>query len=191
MDDSDWFTVIAGFFVLGALLVGAVAVLEEAPPGRAAVSDGPSGSVDHLYLTIAFDPALGYDQYFPANFSVPADALVLVTITNYDNGSNPVPAAARAVTGTVGGTETVTTGTPAATETVAGLPPGDLAHTFTIPQLGLNVPIPSAMSVAAPSITSFAAFFNGTGTLSWICQAPCDPVSMMTPGFMSGTVTLE
>jgi hypothetical protein len=34
-------------------------------------------------------------------------------------------------------------------------------------------------------------FFNETGVLTWMCQAPCDPASMMMIGYMSGIVTVD
>lgn len=191
MKDPDWFSVMAGFVVLGVLVIAAVAIVEEAPAARPASVGSAAGSPDFLYLTISFNPVTGFDEYFPANFSVPAHTLVVITITNFDNGSNPVPASLRAVSGTVGNTESVTEGNPSTTDTIAGLPPGGLAHTFSIAQIGLNAPIPSAPSSASPSVTSFDVYFNATGALLWMCQAPCDPVSMMMPGFMSGTVTVD
>jgi hypothetical protein len=190
MRDSDWYTVLAGFFILGVLVIGAVAIVEESPGIYGSPKADPN-SPDYLYLTISFNPVTGNDEYFPANFTVPVDTLVMIIVTNFDNGTNPVPSLLRSVTGTVGDTELVTEGNPTTTTSVAALAPGSLSHTFSIMQIELNAPIPPAPSGSSPSVTSFGVYFNQTGTFDWMCQAPCNPVSMETPGLMSGIVTVE
>jgi hypothetical protein len=145
---------------------------------------------DHLYLTISFDPYTGLDQYFPANFSVPANVPVTITITNYDNGTNLVPAAFAQVLGTVGGTETVTNATLHQTA-VSSVPTNQVTHTFTLisSPYDINVPIPAAQGTT-PTVVTFTAVFTATGQFVWHCMAPCDMAAMDTPGFMTGTVTV-
>ncbi len=147
---------------------------------------------EYLFLTIGFDYATGLDRYFPANFTVPTHTPVLVTITNYDNASNPVPAAVAAVQGTVGNVETMQASSAAEGMTMTAVPAGDVAHTFTMDSGGyaMSVPIPAANSLADPMIVTFRAYFNITGAFDWHCMAPCDASSMATPGFMRGTVTV-
>ena len=58
---------------------------------------------------------------------------------------------------------------------------------------GFNVPIPSAINSPEGGIgatVTFFAYFNETGTFTWNCEAPCDPFSMATDGFMTGTMTV-
>lgn len=195
MREQTWFNVVAGVV---ALAVVAGLFLGASLSGGSATASGStppaSPSVDHLYLTVAFNPVTGLDEYFPANFTVPAHTLVIVTITNYDNGTNPVPAAVANVIGTVGGTESVVyPGTSAAT-TVSSVDITDIAHTFSVPVAGggyaLNAPIPAAGPTGLPTTVSFGTYFNQTGDLVWMCMAPCDPGSMVTPGFMTGTITV-
>lgn len=151
----------------------------------AAPAVATTSSAEHLYLSVAYNPFTGLDEYFPANFSVPANVPVTITITNYDNGTNTVPAAYGQVLGTVGGTETVN---GVAVTSVAG---DQIAHTFTIVSspYSINVPIPAAQD-QTPTVVSFTVVFATTGQFEWHCMAPCDDAAMTTPGFMTGAVTV-
>ncbi len=145
---------------------------------------------DHLYLAIAYDPYTGLDQYFPANFSVPANVPVIITITNYDNGTNPVPAAFSQVLGTVGGTATIANAT-ATGVAVTSIPADQVAHTFTLitGPYTINVPVPAAQGTTPTSVT-FTVVFTSAGQFEWHCMAPCDNAAMTTPGLMTGFVTV-
>ena len=154
---------------------------------------GPTTAGDeYLFLTIGFDFATGLDRYLPANFTVPTHTPVLVTITNYDNASNPVPAAFATVKGSVGNVETMRAASQTEGMVMGAIPANEVAHTFTMDSGGyaVNVPIPAASSLSNPMIVTFHIYFNITGTFGWHCQAPCDPSSMGTPGFMQGIVTV-
>lgn len=155
-----------------------------------APSAAADSTAEHLYLTVAFDPYTGLDEYFPANFTVPANVPVTITITNYDNGTNAVPAEYSQVRGTVGGMETVTSAT-ASNVSLGSVPAAGVAHTFTVASApyDINVPIPAAQG-ETPTIVTFTVVFTATGQFAWHCKAPCDMVAMMTPGFMTGTVTV-
>ncbi len=148
-----------------------------------------SGS-EHLYLTVSFDPYTGADKYFPGNFSVPANVPVTITITNYDNGTNAVPASLAQVLGTVGGTETVTNATVSGAN-VSSIPVDQVAHTFTLisAPYDINVPVPAAQG-HTPSSVTFTVDFGTAGQFTWHCMAPCDGHAMTTPGYMTGTVTV-
>ncbi len=145
---------------------------------------------DHLYLAIAYDPYTGLDKYFPANFSVPANVPVVITITNYDNGTNAVPAAFTQVLGTVDGTEAVTNATASGVP-VTSVPVGQVAHTFTLitGPYTINVPIPAAQGTT-PTVVTFTVVFTSAGQFQWHCMAPCDDAAMTTPGLMTGFVTV-
>ncbi len=149
-------------------------------------------STEYLFLTIGFDFATGLDKYMPANFTVPTHTLIIVTITNYDNASNPVSAPANAVAGTVGDVMTIQASSQVAGMVMGTVPATQVSHTFTMSggPYTINVPIPAANSLADPVRVTFRAYFNVTGTFDWRCQAPCDTLSMNTPGFMRGTVTV-
>lgn len=144
----------------------------------------------HLYLEIAYDPYTGLDEYFPANFSVPANVPVIITITNYDNGTNIVPAAFTQVLGTVDGTETVTNATSSGVP-VTSVPVDQVAHTFTLitGPYTINVPVPAAQDTT-PTVVTFTVVFTSAGQFQWHCMAPCDDAAMTTLGLMTGIVTV-
>jgi hypothetical protein len=192
MNDSGWFSyvalglaaaVVVGFFV-GSAFSGAA---------TAAPGSGPSTGTgtDYVNLTISWNPVSGLDEYFPANFTVPAHTLVIISITSYDNGTNPVPSAYSQVVGTVGGTEKILR--DGTSTTVSSVSASLIAHTFTIVSSGgiqLNAAIPAAPSVSDPLTVVFGTYFNTTGSATWQCMAPCDSGAMATPGLMTGTITV-
>lgn len=208
MRDQTWFNLVALTLGVGVVLAGFVAVsfgAGSAAPSAPAAPAASAPAVDLMYLTIAFNPASGTDEYFPANFTLPAHELIEFTITSYDNGTNVVPASATMVMGTVGGVAQLQAAPGARATTFSQLPADRIAHTFTVesptgasgggmgmggPSYLLNVPVGSAASLAAPAVVTFSTYFNATGPLAWMCLAPCDPTAMMDAGFMSGTISV-
>lgn len=180
-----WTLVMVGTFVL-VLGVFAGGILSH----LATPAAGASTTSQQLYLTIAFSPYTGLDEYFPANFTVAANVPVTITITNYDNGTNAVPASLSQVLGTVGGTETVTNAT-ASGVALSSVPVSEIAHTFTLitGPYNINVPVPSAQGTT-PTVVTFTVVFTSAGQFDWHCMAPCDGHSMTTAGYMTGTVTV-
>ncbi|HZY71094.1 MAG TPA: hypothetical protein VFF67_08995 [Thermoplasmata archaeon] len=209
MNDNEWYgyTALAiAAVVIAGVLIGLAANSGSAGAPTGAPSAPASGSVptDYAYLTVAWNPLTGLDEFFPANFTVPANTLVRVTITNYDNGTNPVDPMFARVWGTVGGSETIISG--GATTTVSALASDRVSHTFTILPSGtgggmgsgmgtgtvanpiLSVAIPPAASESSPVIVTFDVELHGAGMYTWNCEAPCNPISMMGAGLMAGTV---
>lgn len=156
----------------------------------AAPSAATTSRTDHLYLSVAFNPYTGLDEYFPANFTVPANLPVVITITNYDNGTNAVPEEFTKVKGTVGGIETVTNAT-ANDATLSIVPADQITHTFTLDSApyDINIPIPAAQG-QTPTVVTFTAVFSQSGQFVWHCMAPCDDAAMGTLGFMTGTISV-
>jgi len=135
-------------------------------------------------------------------YKVPAHTLVRVTIYQFDTATglrNPFLAQVR---GTVGGTATVN-GKP-----FSVLNPDDASHTFTVPDLGISVPLPGVaddaknqcsvapcnLSEAHTAIT-FTFMSPGKGTYRWQCFVPCaagfifgNGGPMQTIGWMSGEI---
>lgn len=179
MNDQRFYNLIA---VVGITIVAASfgvgylgASMTSGPPAPASASSAPTD----LYLTININPYTGWPQYTPANFSVP-EGTVMVTITDYDAPGNWSGCLCN-VTGTVGGIETVN-GTPTSDVSSA-----NVAHSFDIPALGLNVVSPGLSTV------TFTLQLNQTGTYTWYCMAPCGypPEGPMgVPGYMTGTMTV-
>lgn len=156
-----------------------------------------------LNLTIVTGEMLGKGAlgpaYVPSNFTVPAYSTVLVTVTDFDTASPLTGALTKyaKVTGTVGNTMTVQAINPLAPNTLTGEPktldgifPTLVAHTLTIPALGLNVPM------AAQSRIIFTIKTGNPGSYQWECMDPCGSGSnglgtpMWKTGYMAGTMTV-
>ncbi len=173
------------------VIVLALGVLAGGILGHAVFPTTAKTSVtDHIYLSVAYNPFTGLDEYFPANFTVPADTPVVFTITNYDNGTNLIANEYSQVRGTVGGTETVTNAS-VANAVLQSLPVDQVAHTFTLMSgaYDVNVPIPAAQD-QTPTVVTFTLVFSQAGQFMWNCMAPCDDAAMTTPGFMTGTISV-
>ncbi len=63
-------------------------------------------------------------------------------------------------------------------QSISNMPIG---HTFTITQLGLNIPIP------ATTVVNFSVTFSKAGTYMFMCDTPCGP-GMGVNGYMQGYV---
>ena len=169
----------------------------------AAANGAAAPATTRLDLTIVTGDMIGkteFPAYVPSNFSLPAHATVVVTITNFDDatalpkGSETYATAA----GLVGGTFTVTpidlkdpNGAVGPTQTLSSLDPAKVSHTFTVPGLGINVPI------AAHARVSFTITTGDAGTFSWRCMDPCGagPTGWGTAmaaksNYMEGTLTV-
>jgi hypothetical protein len=139
-----------------------------------------------------------------ANITLPANRMIEVVIQNYDQG-NATPSLPEYynVTGTVNGTMSVVDNNVvnssegpsgiviAGTQVVSSLPPSMISHTFTVPQLKLNIPV-------AAETTDIAYFVTGaSGTYVWFCTTPCGSGAegtagaMDTLGWMSGSITVS
>jgi len=143
----------------------------------------------------------GWPAYGPTNqFQIPADALVTVTVRQYDSGgalNNPFFATVR---GTVGNVARVNG------KLVHAIDPNNVGHTFTVrgipgtdPAFFLSVPFPAvpgnnqADNGQYESVTF--SFVSGTkGTYAWNCEFPCGVQiagfggPMSAYGFMSGFI---
>jgi hypothetical protein len=173
--------------------------------GRGAVSATASphaAATGHLYLTIATPDMLGTDvgpAYLPSAITVPAATEITVTVANFD-GATPLTGAAEKyakATGIAGSLSCRTldpanpnaaaTGTA---QTSKSVDPSLVSHTFTVADLGLNVPI------CAMCQTSFTFFSGAPGTFTWRCMDPCGTGAsgwdgaMAANGYMSGHITV-
>ena len=133
-----------------------------------------------------------------ANISLPANRMIEMVIVSYDTPTPP-PAQYSNVTGTVGDTMYLINGTSAAMMTpqswgaaVSSVPAAQIAHTFTVQSLGINIPI-----VGGDTEIAFL-YLTQTGTFTWQCYTPCGfpnvnggwSGAMVTPGWMMGEVTV-
>jgi plastocyanin len=166
-----------------------------ATPASSSAPAGASGSVVHQNLTIITGRMLhkpGWPEYQPTSWSVKAGETVVLTIKSYDDGTAPLPnnSPYASVQGTVGGSELV------GGHAIRSLPANLVAHTFTVPSLGINLVIPAAAKGGTVTVQA-TIHFTRAGTYVWRCEAPCGTGPsgwdgpMVTPGFMQGTLTVQ
>lgn len=136
--------------------------------------------------------------------ALPAHKLIKLVIINYDNGqANLTNSEYTAVMGVTGNSVTLVNNSLvnstmgqagiqiAGVENVSSLPASEISHTFTIPSLGINIPV--------ATLSTEVAYFtiDSTGTFNWFCMTRCGsgPTGLMgamaTPGWMTGSVTVS
>lgn len=167
-------TIGMGITVASAMTAGIVGLMQPvqnpspAPVTRAATAPvAVSRPVTLVVETGAMDHHPGWPEFRPNHLTVASGTLLRLTIVSYDTGAAQVAAAAPYARpfGLIG------------RERVNGKPvervaPNQIAHTFTIPGLNVNVVIP----VARPGhpVTVTAVFLvTGEGRYRWQCFAPC------------------
>ena len=130
-----------------------------------------------------------WPRFTPANFTVSKAGPVTITITNHDDGTSPLSSSLESYDAVQGGTETVD-GTA-----VTSVPNSQVAHTLTVPDLGVNVVIPAAPTGGTNTIV-FTFTPTKSGSFTWQCYAPCGSGSdgmagaMAMGGWMKGTITV-
>ncbi len=153
---------------LVAMLVAPTALIAQAP--LAPVAFHPTyvqeGTSVHLTIYDEKDGGLEAATLSPAYIALPAHARVTVTIVNFDTRPSPPAAPYTRVTGTVGGVMTVN-GT-----VVRAVSADRIAHTVTVPALGLNLPVPVA-SPGHPARVVATITTPASGTYEWLCMCPC------------------
>jgi hypothetical protein len=134
-----------------------------------------------------------------ANISLPVRTLIQVTIVSYDTPTAGSLDQQGKVNGTVGGTVYLINGTTASMSSmpekwgtnVTSVPGASLAHTLTIPQLGVNIPVVGGDTEIA------YLYFTRSGTFTWFCLTPCgfgpsgSAGAMSASGWMTGIVTIS
>ncbi len=131
----------------------------------------------------------GWPAFAPSDINVPAGATVVLTIKEYDDAATALPAASP-YNAVQGGTETVN-GTA-----VTSVGNDQIAHTLTIPSLGINIPIAKAPTDGVSTIV-FTFKAPAAGSYDWRCFTPCggDPNgmggAMETKGWMQGHLVVS
>ncbi len=135
-----------------------------------------------------------WPAYTPSTVVVPANSLVTVTIRNYDLGDTTLPKGSPffTVQGIVGGVAY------ADGHAYSALAPEKVSHTFTIPQLHINVPVPGDTTTGKPYVEVSFTFRTGVaGSYYFRCFDPCGTGAsgwngpMLTKGYMLGTLTVQ
>lgn len=191
--------VFLALFGLTAIIGGGMALFTAMAPHKTAHVVQAAAIQEHVqaHLDIVMDqPGMQKDwpAYAPNTLTVPANSLVTITLRNYDLGDTPLPANSPflAVQGTVNSVAT-TQG-----QTFRTLAAEKVAHTFSIPQLNLNVPIPGdAPAGAAYTSVTFTFHTGKAGTYTFQCFDPCGTGSsgwmgpMSSKGYMMGTLVVQ
>lgn len=193
--------------VLLGVLLGVSALTLTACGGNGSNSAAPAASdsptqvapkVVHIDLTGKIDTNSGapgtytgkehWPAVAPSDVTVHVGDTVVLTIKEYDDAETALPASSPYNT-VAGGTMTVD-GVPTTFVSNA-----DIAHTYTITELGINVPLMKAKN-GPFSTTVFTFTATKSGTYTWRCFTPCggDPKgmggSMATMGWMKGQFTV-
>ncbi len=196
-------------FLGAGVLVGAFAAnyIHSSPEAITAAASGTASDggpiVDFKLTTVAAigglrptDAHPNWVGYFPSTFlKVPPRAMVRVTIDQQDGASGLRNEYQGLVRGTVGGVVTVN-GKP-----MRAIDPAAAAHTFSVPDLGVNVPL-LAVADNAPSGASNTIVFSFKipdscvhCIIHWQCFVPCAAGTlygnggpMQTLGYMDGQI---
>ncbi len=189
--------IIARFAVFAVLITGALGVLAAC---RSASATPPTvATTTHLTLDIQpvkpGGPADNWPAYMAtSSTALPANTVVTVTIRNFDLGDDTLAPGSPllSVQGTTNGAATMDG------KSYTSLDAKHIAHTFTIPQLNLNVPISGDPVGDAKDVTVTFSFRTPqkAGTYTYQCFVPCGTGSngfggpMATSGYMRGTITV-
>jgi hypothetical protein len=205
-----------GIATIGVVLIALVVLyvadfLTLAPPAvQAAVRNGTAqltlqtvAAYGHApnpdWVTYLGEDASGHWQHTTI-YQLPAHTRVQVTIYQFDTATglrNPFMAQVR---GTDGGIATING------KAMSVVNADDASHTFTVPDLGVSVPLPGVADDAknqcsaapctldeAHTTTTFSFTTPGPGTYRWQCFVPCafktifgNGAAMQTIGWMSG-----
>jgi hypothetical protein len=136
-----------------------------------------------------------------ASVYIPANRLIKMVIINYDEGNaSLVIPSDNVVSGTVNGTVFVASNANINSsqgqsgivvkggQFMTSVPSAKLAHTFTVPALNLNIPLPVSSTVVAYFTVDKA------GNYVWFCETRCGfgpsgtAGAMSTPGWMTGSL---
>ena len=168
-------------------------VLALAPLASGALVAGTAGAASaHVTVTMQLITNTtgklgGQPKITNSNWTVKKGETVTVRIINHDDGTAPLTGNYMKyvkVMGTTSGKELVS---GKAVKSVSDI---NIAHTFTVPGLGFNMPIPAAPTGKTNVIVAtFVA--KKTGTFLWRCFAPCGSGSDGMAGAMSTMTWME
>ncbi|MGC8499195.1 MAG: hypothetical protein ACP5OV_06845 [Acidimicrobiales bacterium] len=168
-------------------------VLALAPLASGALVAGTAGAASsHVTVTMQVITNTtgslgGQPKFTNAAWTVKKGETVTIRIINHDDGTAPLTGSYMKyvkVMGTTTGHELVS---GKVVTTVSDI---NVAHTFTVPGLGLNLPIPAAPTGKTNVIV--ATFVpKKAGTFVWHCFAPCGSGSNGMAGAMSTMTWME
>ena len=185
------------------LMMGAVAVSASAcggsKAGAAPAATAAAAKTDNITMIGKIDATSGPVGTFTGKDKWPAMApgdltfghgdTVVLTIKEYDDAPTALPAGSPY--GTVAGGTMTVNGVAGTTVSNA-----NIAHTFSIPTLGINVPLTKAPT-GGVSTTVFTFKVDKAGSYTWRCFTPCGggangmTDAMATKGWMQGNVVVS
>ena len=185
------------FVSVAVLTLGVLVVLftgcGSQPAAKTASASQPERHVQLKLDVILNQPGMQKDwpAYSPNNLVVPANSLVTISLHDYDLGDTALPKSTpfATVQGTVDSMAYLNG------KAYAALAPDKIAHTFTIPQLHINVPFPGDGKES--DTISFTFHTGKAGTYLFQCFDPCGTGSsgfegpMASKGYMVGTLTVQ
>jgi|SRR5579875_148998 len=158
------------------------------PAPRLVSSSATVPRVVNLKLSINANGPHGWPTYTVSQLNIPDHAIVHLTIVNNDSGGG-------FLAGPYGRAHGLT-GPERVNGRAAVVNDTRIAHTFTVPALGLNIVVPEAPPHGV--VTVEATFkVDKAGVFRWQCMAPCGTGStgwsgpMATVGYMTGLVNVE
>ena len=191
-------------FLAAGVLLGAFAMtyLHSSPaPITAQATTETNGTSPVVDLNLTTVAAVGFGEhpnwvgYLPTTyFKVPPNATLRITISQQDGASGLRNGFYSLVRGTTGGTMTVDG------KTMSAIDPTMVAHSFAVPDLGVNVPL-LAVDSSAPAGSAHTVVFSfkvpASGIFHWQCFVPCAAGTlyglggpMQTLGFMDGQIVV-
>lgn len=120
-----------------------------------------------------------WPAFSPGDVRVSAGRTVVLTIKEYDDMATALPDGSP-YNKVMGGTE-VANG-----KAVTTVSNNQIAHTITIPSLGINIPLPKAPEGGVTTVT-FTFKAPAAGTYKWFCLTPCGN----GPGGMGGAMKTD
>ncbi len=216
---------VLGVGVAIALVVAGVASFLRTSPATVVATTKQTSAGTQAYLTLQTVGSVGFGArptwvsylardtagkwVHTTKFQLPANATIHVTVQEYDGQGSLRNGKWTTVEGTQGGAEYVTgkvgTGKFATSAAVSQLNIGDAGHTFTVPALGINVPLAGVsnslpLCAVAPctlksphNIVKFSFKTHGPNVYRWQCFIPCglnyldgNGGPMQTIGYMMG-----
>src|SRR5579859_5303328 len=191
---------IAGILFFAAISSGVYFALEAAFGNQRTPTVARSAQIERHVLAnmkiVINQPGYHKDwpAFAPGTVVVPANSLVTLTIRNYDLGDTPLPKGSpfSTVQGTVGNVAY------ADGHAFTAVALAKVAHTFTIPLLNINVPLPGDSATGKPySEVTFTFRTGAAGSYYFRCFDPCGTGAsgwngpMLTKGYMLGTLTVQ
>ncbi len=201
MNRRAMLTVLA--FLAAGVLVAEFAVnyLHSSPSAaRLSSSSSNAGAVVDIKVTtvaaVGFGDHPNWVGYLPSTFfKVPANSTIRMTVDQQDTPTGLRNPYLGLVRGTIGGAMTVNG------KTLHAIDPTLAAHTFSVPDLGVSVPLEGVDSKNPKNTDNFVVFsfkVPASGIFHWQCFVPCGAGTlygnggpMQTLGYMDGQIEVQ